>query len=211
MNTQADHSYATRLGHWLAAIAIPVLGLSGIQIFRAFPGFGDKLPPSMEIPAPEWVPALGGWLGGALSWHVSFAWFFALAVALQLLDLALGGWRRVWLTAPEWAGVWPMVRHYFLRGPKPTMRELYNPLQKFAYLSMLGLEAGALATGCLLLQPAKLGLHPVAAWQAVRLLHFFSMVGFISFLPGHLVMVILAGRHPFLSMVTGEKPAVVVE
>ncbi|MBS1830252.1 MAG: cytochrome b/b6 domain-containing protein [Acidobacteria bacterium] len=199
------HSYSTRLGHWLAAIAIPVLALSGIQIFRAFPSFGEKLPPSLELHLPDVIPSLGGWLGGALSWHVTFAWFFAIAVLLQALDLARGGWRRVWLSAPEWAGVWPMIRHYFLRGPKPEVRELYNPLQKFAYLSMLGLEVVALATGFALLQPAWMGLRPFWSWQAVRLIHFTALAGFVSFLPGHLVMVIVAGRRPFLSMVTGEK------
>jgi thiosulfate reductase cytochrome b subunit len=200
-----DHSYSTRLGHWLAAIAIPVLALSGIDILRAFPSFGDKLPPSLLLPLPDALPGLGGWLGGALSWHVTFAWFFAVAVALQFLNLLRGGWRRVWLSPSEWSGILPMARHYFLRGPKPEIRELYNPLQKFAYLSMLSLEAVSLVTGWVLLQPSWSGLRPVWAWQAVRALHFVSMLGFASFLPGHLIMVALAGRRPFLSMVTGER------
>jgi thiosulfate reductase cytochrome b subunit len=211
MKSPSDHSYVTRLGHWLAAIAIPVLALSGLQILRGFPSFGDKLPAGLELPLPDALPTLGGWLGGALAWHVSFAWFFALAVAFQALDLIRGGWRRVWLHRSEWAGIGPMIRHYFLRGPKPELRALYNPLQKFAYLSTLSLELVALVTGFLLLQPALMGLRPVAAWQTVRILHFAALAGFAIFLPGHLVMVILAGRRPFLSMVTGEPATVAAE
>lgn len=201
---KADHSYFTRFGHWLAAIAIPVLGLSGIQILRAFPSFGDKVPPSLVLPLPDLLPGLGGWLGGALAWHMSFAWLFLFAVLFQFLDLLRGGYRRVWLSRLEWAGIRPMARHYFFRGPKPVVAELYNPLQKFAYLSMIALEIVAIATGWVLLQPAQLGLQPVWARQLVRAVHFAALLGFVSFLPGHLIMVILAGRRPILSMVTGE-------
>lgn len=201
---RSDHSYSTRLGHWLAAIAIPILALSGIQILRAFPSFGDKLPESVMLPLPDAIPALGEWLGGALAWHATFAWLFMVAVALQILDLARGGWRRVWLTPPEWLGIWPMAKHYFLRGPMPLVTQLYNPLQKFAYLSMLSLEVLVVATGWMLLQPAWFALQPAWAWQGVRVLHFTSLLGFASFLPGHLIMVILAGRKPFVSMAIGE-------
>jgi len=205
-----DHSYFTRLGHWLAAIAIPILGLSGLEILRAFPSLGEKLPHALMLPVPD-GPGLGGWLGGALSWHVTFAWFFGAAVALQLFDLARGGWRRVWLSAAEWRGIWPVARYYFLRGSKPEQRKLYNPLQKATYLLILSLELVSILTGWALLQPARFWLRPVWAWQAVRALHLLSMLGFLGFLPGHLVMVVLAGRRPFLSMVSGEHGAAVAE
>lgn len=199
-----DHSYATRLGHWLAALSLPVLALSGLQILRAFPSFGEKIPATGLLPLPDALPGLGEWLGGALAWHLTFAWFFLLAVALQLLDLARGGWRRIWLSPAEYRDIWPMVQHYLLRAPRPLVTQLYNPLQKLAYLLVLSLQLLVLLTGWMLLQPAAFSLQPAGAWQAVRALHFASMLGFLAFLPGHLLMVLLAGRKPFLSMCTGE-------
>ena len=148
---------------------------------------------------------LGGWLGGALAWHFTFAWLFAAAVLLYFLDLARGGWRRVWLSPCDWRGIWPMARYYFLRGPKPALTDLYNPLQKAAYLWMTGTLALALATGALLAQPALLGsfVHALGGWQNVRLLHFACLCAFAGFVPGHLVMVALAGKSAIQAMLTG--------
>jgi thiosulfate reductase cytochrome b subunit len=200
---KGDHGYLTRLGHWLATASIPVLILSGLEILRAFPSFGPKLPPGTAIPLPVGL-GLGGWLGGALAWHYSFAWVFLVAIIFQFADVLRGGWRRLYLSKEEWSGVWPMARYYFLRGEKPDSPYLYNPLQKLAYLSALGFEILSLITGVLLLQPALLSLRPAAAWQLTRALHFISLCGLLAFLPGHLIMVALAGRQPMLSMITGE-------
>jgi thiosulfate reductase cytochrome b subunit len=196
------HSYLARFSHWLFAISVLVLGASGLQIFRAFPSFSAKLPAPYELTAP---PGLGGWLGGALSWHFTFAWFFAIAVFLYFVDLARGGWRRLWLSGEDVRGIWPMARHYFLRGPKPPLTDLYNPLQKVAYLSMAGTLALALVTGLILAQPVQFGwfVGVPAAWQAVRLLHFGCLCAFAGFFPGHLVMVAMAGRPAMSAILIG--------
>ena len=39
-----EHPYLVRLTHWLSAISVTVMILSGLQIFRAFPSFGPKIP-----------------------------------------------------------------------------------------------------------------------------------------------------------------------
>ena len=44
---------------------------SGLQIFRAFPSFGAKIPQKDLVHWPQGM-ALGGWLGGGLQWHLSF-------------------------------------------------------------------------------------------------------------------------------------------
>ena len=206
MNTRryTSHTYLARLGHWLLAIGIIVLGASGIEILAAFPSFGAKLPSGFELPVPQGI-GLGGWLGGALAWHFTFAWVFMLGFAVYAVDLARGGWRRIWISRHEWAGIWPMARHYFLRGPKPRQTALYNPLQKFAYLSMTATFALALVTGLMMAQPVQLGIAQgwPFAWQSVRVLHFACLCAFASFLPGHLVMVALAGTPAMRAMLTG--------
>ena len=86
-----------------------------------------------------------------------------------------------------------MVRHYFFFGPKPLVREAYNPLQKQAYID--GDRAGN-----------SLGTHracgveavqsPWLAWMMggfhyARIWHFAVMWAILFFALGHLVMVVL--------------------
>jgi thiosulfate reductase cytochrome b subunit len=200
------HSYFIRLAHWLAMAVIAVMILSGIEIFRAFPSFSSKLPEPVAIPVPPKI-GLGGWLGGALKWHLAFAWLLSLTALLSAIDLARGGWRRIRISREELAGVLPMVRYYLFRRPRPIIHELYNPLQKVAYVSTYGTGILAIVTGLLLAQPVQLGACLLAAswtWQAVRILHFLTMLAFLAFIPGHVVMVAISGLSTLMSMVTGE-------
>ena len=100
-----------------------------------------------------------------------------------------------------------MVRHYVGLGAEPTRREAYNPLQKLAYSSTLFLGALAVATGVLLAKPVQCApiVDALGGFAAIRMYHFAVMLGFVAFVPGHLVMVVLHGWGNFTSMVTGWK------
>jgi hypothetical protein len=39
-----EHPYLVRITHWVSALSVTVMIFSGLQIFRAFPSFGAKLP-----------------------------------------------------------------------------------------------------------------------------------------------------------------------
>ena len=151
---------------------------------------------------------LGGWLGGALQWHLTFAWLFTLTgIAYVFYLLVSGKWRMVILRPHELRGLWPMIRHYFLFKPKPNQLEPYNPLQKLAYTSTIVFGVVAVISGILLFQPAQLAL-PVkllGGFGMIRVYHFAAMIGFLSFIPGHLLMVALHGWANFYSMLTGWK------
>jgi thiosulfate reductase cytochrome b subunit len=103
--------------------------------------------------------------------------------------------------------VWPMARHYFFFGKKPELTETYNPLQKLAYTSSIVFGVAATLTGFVLYKPAQLwwlaalmgGYHYARVW------HFLAMCGFLAFIPGHLIMVILHGWQNFYSMLAGWK------
>jgi cytochrome b subunit of formate dehydrogenase len=60
-----EHPLVVRLCHWVNAVALFVMVGSGLQIFRAFPSFGAKIPQKDLINWPK-AFAIGGWLGGAL-------------------------------------------------------------------------------------------------------------------------------------------------
>ena len=203
-----EHPWFVRFLHWSNAIALVVMVSSGLQIFSAFPSFGAKIPQRDLIEAVPEAITLGGWLGGALQWHFTFMWVFAVGgmwyVAAQL---ATGHVRTVIFTRRDVSGVWPMARHYFLFGPKPRATGQYNALQKLAYTSAVLLGVLMVWTGAVMYKPAQLsalGL-PFGGYHRARLVHFLAMCGLLAFIPGHLVMVALHGWDNFRSIVTGWK------
>ena len=79
-----EHPFIVRFCHWLNAVALFVMVGSGLQIFRAFPSFGAKIPQKDLLNWPK-AFAIGGWLGGALQWHLTFMWIY---IGTGLLYLA---------------------------------------------------------------------------------------------------------------------------
>jgi Ni/Fe-hydrogenase b-type cytochrome subunit len=203
-----EHPWAVRLCHWTNAIAVTVLTLSGLRIFDAFPNFGSKIPERDLIEAVPQAITIGGWLGGALQWHFTFMWIFAAGGLLYIVSqVASGHYRTVAFTRHDVAGVWPMARHYFFFGPKPAATGQYNPLQKLAYTTVIGLGTLSLLTGVVMYKPAQLSTLGVVfgGYHGARLVHFLAMCGLLAFVPGHLVMVALHGWDNFASMLTGWK------
>jgi thiosulfate reductase cytochrome b subunit len=174
-----EHPSLVRLSHWLAALALPILAASGLEVFAAFPSFGDKIPQRDVLAVPSAV-RLGGWLGGALQWHFAFAWLLIGAGLVYVtFQVTSGNYRQVLFTSRDVPGVWPMIRHYFLFGPKPPERETYNPLQKLAYTVAIGLCIAVVVTGLALYKPVQLSAL-VAALGGIRLVrvwHFAAMCG----------------------------------
>ena len=204
-NATYEHPFFVRLTHWLNAIALFVMAGSGLRIYLAFPAFGDKLPPHDFFIFPNRY-SIGGWLGGALQWHFTFMWLFVGGgVAYIGHQLLTGSWRQVIFLPRDVRGVWPMFRHYFLFGPKPGQVESYNPLQKLAYTGTILLGALSFLTGLVLYKSAQLSfLIPLlGGYRSVRILHFLALAGFLAFVPGHLVMVIVHGWNNLQSMLTG--------
>jgi Ni/Fe-hydrogenase b-type cytochrome subunit len=200
-----EHPAVVRFCHWLSALAIAVLVASGLEIFAAFPSFGDKVPQQNFFTPPE-AARLGGWLGGALQWHLTFAWLFlTTGIAYAAYQVSTRNYRQVLFSTADVRGVWPMVRHYFFFGPRPSLTETYNPLQKLAYTSALGFGAVLVATGLALYKPVQLSsvVWAFGGLRLTRIWHFAAMTGLLGFIPGHLIMVALHGWSNFASMWTG--------
>ena len=170
-----QHPAVVRVCHWAFALSLLVLIGSGLEVFAAFPSFGEKLPVS-DLFVPPSVVRLGGWLGGALQWHFTFAWLLAAAMMLYFTyQFVSGNVRQVLFASGDVRGVWPMARHYLLCGPKPAITETYNPLQKLAYSMRVAadrrqprhgvrpLQAGATVLACL-----RAGRIPADAHLALR-------------------------------------------
>jgi thiosulfate reductase cytochrome b subunit len=202
-----EHPLYVRLAHWMIAVSLVVMAASGLRIFLAFPSFGDKVP-QVDFWNPPAGITLGGWLGGALQWHFTFMWVFGGAAVMYLIgQVATGRFRMVLFTPRDVPGVWPMVRHYFLRGPRPPIEQPYNPLQKLAYTATLLLGTLSIVSGIALYKSAQYPflVTMLGGYRFVRGWHFFALCGFAAFVPGHIVMVVLHGWRNFAAMLTGWK------
>jgi Ni/Fe-hydrogenase b-type cytochrome subunit len=202
-----EHPLPVRLCHWLNSIALFVMIGSGLQIFRAFPSFGPKVPQHTLINWPKSL-ALGGWLGGALQWHLTFMWIY-MATGLIYLGYQLfsGHYKQVLFVPRDLPGIWPMARHYFFFGPKPPATEAYNSLQKQAYTGALILSVLSVLTGLVVWKPVQFSLlgKLMGGFHYARIWHFAITWAMILFIFGHLVMVLLHGWNNFMSMLTGWK------
>jgi Ni/Fe-hydrogenase b-type cytochrome subunit len=202
-----EHPYVVRLCHWVNTVALFVMILSGLRIFKAFPSFGAKIP---EKDLLDWPGAfsLGGWLGGALQWHLTFAWIYiATGLVYLAYQIFSGNYKQVLFVPRDIPGVWPMVRHYFLFGRKPPLQEAYNPLQKQAYTLVIVLGALSVITGFAVWKPVQLSwlAWMMGGFHWARVWHFLIMWAILAFVFGHLVMVILHGWNNFMAMITGWK------
>jgi thiosulfate reductase cytochrome b subunit len=202
-----EHPAIVRVCHWAFALALLVLIGSGLEVFAAFPSFGEKLR-SSELFTPPSIVRIGGWLGGALQWHFTFAWLLSAAMLVYITyRLVSGSAGQVLFARRDVRGVWPMVRHFVLRGPKPVVTETYNPVQKLAYSVALLLIVVGLVTGFALYKPVQLSwlVYALGGFRLTRIWHFAAMCGLLAFIPGHLVMVALHGWRNFASMWIGRR------
>ena len=183
----AIHPLATRLFHWINAVAIIVMIGSGLEIYNASP--------LLPFTFPDWI-TLGGWLGGALLWHFAAMWLLAgNFLAWIAYGLASGRFRRKLLPIRprELAGDLLSA----LRG-KLMHADLsrYNAVQKLLYASALALIALAIVSGLAIWKPVQLSslTNLMGGFQGARLVHFLAMSGLVLFLFVHVTMALLVPR-----------------
>jgi len=135
----AAHPAIVRFLHWLWVYAIGCMVFSGWQIYNASP--------SLPFNFPRWT-GLGGWLGGALAWHMSAMWLLALAgIAYLAYGVTSGHLRRdLGLPTPRavvrdlWSALTFRLRHRIGH---------YNAVQRLLYLGVIGALLLQVVTGLL--------------------------------------------------------------
>lgn len=176
-----------RAMHWLNALAVVVLMMSGWRIYNATAFLGFAIPADIT---------LGGWLGGALQWHFAAMWVLGINGLLYfLLNAATGR----------------LVSKFFPLSPKAFVADLlaalkgrlahadprqYNTVQKLAYLFVMVDSVLLVVSGLVLWKPVQFDLlHTLmGGYEGARLVHFFAMAALAAFVVVHLVMVLLVPR-----------------
>lgn len=221
------HRLSTRLWHWINAVAIIVLLMSGMMISNAHPHlYWGQYGANLDQPwfSVEWVIEGGrfpGWatipstynLALARHWHLAFAWVFAVGMLIYLVvslanrhikrDLTL---KRSEL-AP--AHLWQDIKdHARLKFPTGQEALSYNVLQKIAYVLVIFVLIPLLILTGLALSPGFNAILPLpdlfGGRQSARSIHFVAAAGIAAFIVVHLILVMLAGPYNEIrSMITG--------
>lgn len=214
------HRLSTRLWHWINAVAVIVLLMSGLTISNAHPRlywghYGANFDAAwLSLPRfPGWMTIPSRYnLALARDWHFAFAWVFAFGLLFYMLwSLANGHFRRdIALRARDVAPshLWQDIQKH-LKLDFETPGGGYNPLQKITYsLVLFLLLPGIILTG-LTLSP---GMNAALPWlidmfggrQSARSIHFICASGIAAFIVVHLVLVLLAGPlNEIRAMITG--------
>lgn len=189
------HPRWLRVMHWMNAIAVVLLVMSGWRIYNASPFFGFRIPTEMTI---------GGWLGGALLWHFAAMWLLAINGVLYLsVNLFSGRLRQKFLPLTPRLILTDLARA--LRGQlSHADPRQYNAVQRAAYLFVM-LDAVLLViSGLVLWKSVQFPLlrELLGGYETARRVHFIAMGAMVAFVAVHLAMVALVPRS-LLTMIRG--------
>ena len=189
------HPLLVRITHWVNALAVLVMVMSGWKIYNASPLFNFTFPD---------VLTLGGWLAGALQWHFAAMWVLVLNGMLYLAyGIVSGHLRRRMLPISPRALIGDVASALRGRLAHDDL-SVYNAAQKAAYLGAILLAVGLVLSGLALWKPVQfyaLG-SLMGDYEGAQLLHFFCMAGLVLFVLVHVAMVVLVPKT-FLTMITG--------
>jgi len=215
------HALATRIWHWVNAVAVFVLIGSGLGISNAHPRlywgrYGANFDHAWaSLPRfPAWITIPSSYnLAISRRWHL----FFALVLAFGLLAFLIASLvnrhvARLRLTRAEVSArhLAEDVRdHWNFRFHDPDDPGAYNSLQKWSYILVLFVMLPLMIFTGLALSP---GMDAAWPWlldlfggrQSARSIHFVTCAALGGFVVIHLALVILAGAvNEVRSMITG--------
>lgn len=188
------HPRFVRITHWLNAIAMVCMVASGWAIYNASPIFPFSFPARLT---------LGGWLGGAIAWHLAMMWLLvANGLVYLVCALASGHLRRRLL---------PLCPRAILRDAALALRFRlshdsgeYNAVQRLLYVGVLLVGVLLVLSGLAIWKPVQLQWLTalMGGFDSARVVHFVAMTAIVAFVVVHLVLVLMFPRT-LVSMVTG--------
>ena len=185
-----------RISHWVNALAVTLMVMSGWQIYNASPIFAG-----LRFPA---AITLGGWLGGALQWHFAIMWMLVANFAVYVaLNVASGRLQRKLLPLSLRSLMSDLTAA--LRG-KLGHDDLahYNAVQKFAYLVVIVDIVLVILSGLAIWKSVQFPLLRtlMGGYDNARVVHFVGMSVLVAFFVVHVAMVALVPRS-LLVMIRG--------
>lgn len=184
-----------RVMHWINAIAMIAMIMSGWQIYNAYPIFSFSFPSSIT---------LGGWLGGALLWHFAAMWVLVINGLLYLITGLLTGRFRTKLLPISPTGVLEDTKAALTGKLSHDDLSVYNNVQKLLYLGVIGAGIVIVLSGLSIWKPVQLSwlTNIFGGFNTARVWHFGAMAAIVGFLVIHVVLAILVPKS-LRAMITG--------
>ena len=181
------HPAWVRITHWINAVAMVMMIGSGWQIYNASPLFAFEFPPGI---------ALGGWLAGAISWHLAGMWLLVInGIVYVTLGIATGRFR---------AKLFPIRPGDVLRDLGAALRgrlshenlAAYNAVQKLLYLGVICAGVVIVLSGLSIWKPVQFQdlTALFGGYEWARYVHFFAMSAIVVFLAVHIVLALIVPR-----------------
>ena len=176
-----------RTVHWINAVAMILMIMSGWQIYNASPLFDFKFSKSIT---------LGGWLGGALLWHFAAMWLLMVnGLVYLVLGLATGRFRRKLLPITS-AGVISDTKAALTGKLSHNDLTKYNYVQKLLYAGIIVVGILIVLSGLAIWKPVQLQYLTAlfGGYEVARYVHFFCMAAIVAFLIVHVVLALLVPK-----------------
>lgn len=181
------HPLWVRVTHWINAVAVVIMVMSGLRIYDASPFLGFTVAEPLT---------LGGWLAGALMWHFAAMWLVVGNGLFYLLgNLAAGRLRRRFLPIS-----WREAQHEAGEALRLSLKHadprVYNQLQRIAYLFVWVDILVLVLSGLVLWKSVQFPLlrELLGGYESARVIHFVAMTALVAFFAVHLAMVALVPR-----------------
>ncbi|MGY3448965.1 cytochrome b/b6 domain-containing protein [Bradyrhizobium sp. USDA 4353] len=176
-----------RVMHWINAVAMILMIMSGWQIYNASPLFDFRFDRSIT---------LGGWLGGALLWHFAAMWLLILnGLAYLVTGLATGRFRRKLLPISPGA-VFADIKAALTFKLSHADLTVYNAVQKLLYLGIILVGIVVVLSGLSIWKPVQLHwlVMLFGDYPAARYVHFVCMALICAFLVIHILLALLVPK-----------------
>ncbi len=188
------HPLALRVLHWINALAVILMILSGWRIYDAAPIWDFEFPRGLT---------LGGWLAGALAWHFAAMWLLGANLLAYLVYGFVTGHFRRRLSPLSPAAAWRDIRDA-RAGRAAHAPGRYGAAQRIAYVFAILALLAAILSGLALWKPVQ--LQELAAlmggYEGARRVHFLAMAALVLFIVPHVALA-LSVTGALRPMVTG--------
>ena len=176
-----------RIVHWINALAMILMIMSGWQIYNASPLFNFTFSRSIT---------LGGWIGGALQWHFAAMWLLMVNGLVYLtLGLITGRFRRKLLPITV-DGVVGDTRAALTGKLSHADLSTYNYVQKLLYAGIIAVGIVIVLSGLEIWKPVQLQWLTAlfGGYDVARYVHFFCMAAIVGFLVIHVALALLVPK-----------------
>jgi thiosulfate reductase cytochrome b subunit len=177
-----------RTMHWINAVAMILMIMSGLQVYNASPLF-DSLRFSHSI-------TIGGWLGGALLWHFAAMWLLMVNGLVYLITgLATGRFKKKLLPITP-SGVISDTKAALTGKLSHEDLSKYNQVQKLLYAGIIVVGVIIVLSGLSIWKPVQLQWLTAlfGGYDVARYVHFFCMSAIVAFLVVHVVLAMLVPK-----------------